>query len=99
MNEFEEKDYGEARSLANSIMKNADNINDIFKNIDRIMNSLYDENWRSSGADQARQRYDEIRKNYEVFYNKVVAMKEHIESVTAANEATDAAASSLITKI
>lgn len=99
MNEFEEKDYGEARSLANSIMGNADNINDIFKNIDRIMNSLYEDNWRSAGADQANQRYNEIRKNYEVFYNKVVAMKNHIEAVTASNEEADAAASSLITKI
>jgi hypothetical protein len=63
------------------------------------MNSLYDSNWSSTGADEARSRYNEIRKNYEVFYDKVVAMKNHIYSVTAANEEADAAASQTITGI
>ena len=99
MNEFEEKDYQEARGLADSIKGNADNINDIFTNIDHIMNELYGDNWQSSGAEQAKARYDEIRKNYEVFYQKVTDMKTHIYNVTAANEDADAVASSTITHI
>ena len=58
----------------------------IFNDIDGVMNNLYGSNWQSTGADSAKDRYDQIRKNYEVFYEKVVAMKNHIYSVTAANE-------------
>ena len=99
MNEFEEKDYGEARSLADGILTNANNINDIFDTIDRVMNDLYGSNWQSTGADIARERYDQIRKNYQVFYQKVVDMKTHIYNVTAANEEADTAASAMISKI
>ncbi len=99
MNEFEEKDYGEARSLADRILTNANNINDIFDNIDRVMNELYGGNWQSVGADKARERYDQIRKNYEVFYQKVVTMKNHIYNITQANEEADTAASAIISKI
>ena len=99
MNEFEEKDYAEARGLADGILTNANNIQGVFNDIDRVMNDLYGENWQSAGADRARERYDQIRKNYEVFYNKVVAMNKHIYNVTAANEEADAAASATITKI
>ena len=99
MNEFEEKDYGEARSLADNILGNANNILDIFNGIDQVMKQLYGENWQSEGANAASDRYSQIRKNYEVFYEKVVAMKNHIYCITAANEAADAAASSLLTKI
>ncbi len=99
MNEFQEKDYAEARSLADRILTNANNINDIFDNIDRIMNELYGGNWASMGADRARERYDQIRKNYEVFYQKVVTMKNHIYNITAANEEADTAASAMISKI
>ena len=99
MNEFEQKDYAGARSCADSIKTNADNIMTIFDNIDGIMNNLYGANWESSGAQNARDRYNQIRKNYEVFYEKVVAMKNHIYNVTAANEAADAAASQNIANI
>jgi uncharacterized protein YukE len=99
MNEFEEKDYAGARSCADSIKNNADNIMNIFNDIDGIMNSLYGSNWESSGAENARERYNEIRKNYEVFYEKVIAMKNHIYNVTAANEDADSAASQNIASI
>ena len=99
MNEFEEKDYAEARSYADGVQTNADNIMGIFDDIDGVMNSLYGANWESSGADDAHARYNEIRKNYEVFYDKVVAMKTHIYSVTAANEDADAAASQNVASI
>ncbi len=99
MNEFEEKDYAGARSYADGIKNNAENIMSIFNDIDDVMNSLYGSNWGSDGADQARDRYNNIRQNYEVFYNKVITMRNHIYNVTAANEEADAAASQVITNI
>ena len=80
MNEFEEKDYAGARSYADAVRTNADNIMGIFN-------------------DSARDRYNQIRKNYEVFYEKVIAMKNHIYSVTAANEQADDAASQTIANV
>lgn len=82
-----------------AVKANADNIMNIFNDIDSVMNSLYGANWSSMGADSAKARYDELRRNYEVFYEKVVAMKTHIYNVTAANEAADAAASNTIAGI
>lgn len=99
MNEFEEKDYAGARSLADGVKGNADNIMDIFNDIDSTMNTLYGSNWESAGAQEAKARYDEIRRNYEVFYEKVVAMKTHIYNVTAKNEEADNAASNVIANI
>lgn len=97
MNEFEERDYDAARSYADGVQTNANNIMNIFDDIDNVMNSLYGANWSSVGAEGAHERYNVIRQNYEVFYNKVVAMKNHIYNVTAANEDADAAASNTIT--
>ena len=99
MNEFEEKDYAGARSYADAVKTNADNIMGIFNDIDGVMNNLYGSNWQSNGADSARDRYNQIRKNYEVFYEKVVSMKNHIYSVTAANEQADNAASQTIANV
>ena len=99
MNEFEEKDYAGARGYADSVKANAENIMGIFNDIDGVMNSLYGSDWGSTGADNARERYNEIRKNYEVFYNKVVTMRDHIYNVTAANEEADAAASNAVTNV
>ena len=99
MNEFEEKDYAQARSLADGVYKNAQNIMDIFNDIDSTMNNLYGNNWASVGADDAHDRYNTIRQNYEVFYAKVVSMRTHIYNVTAANEVADAAANTVITSV
>ena len=99
MNEFEEKDYEGARSYANAVKTNADNIMGIFNDIDGIMNTLYSNNWSSMGASDARDRYNEIRKNYEVFYEKVVAMKNHVYRITAANEEADKAANAVVTNV
>ena len=99
MNEFEEKDYAGARSYADGVKTNADNIMGIFNDIDGIMNSLYGSNWESVGAQNAQARYMQIRKNYEDFYEKVVAMRNHIYNVTAANEEADAAASNNVAGI
>ncbi|MDO4996382.1 MAG: WXG100 family type VII secretion target [Bacilli bacterium] len=99
MNEFEQKDYQGARGLADSIKGNADNIMDIFNDVDTSMKSLYGDAWQSTGADSSRDRYNELRKNYEAFYNKVVTMKDHIYKVTAANEEADAAVSQTLSNI
>lgn len=99
MNEFEEKDYAGARNYADAVKTNAENIMGIFDDIDATMNTLYGGNWESVGADEARDRYNTIRKNYEVFYNRVIAMRNHIYNVTAANEEADAAASQTISSI
>ena len=99
MNEFEEKDYEGARNYANAVKTNADNIMGIFNDIDGIMNTLYSNNWSSMGASDARDRYNEIRKNYEVFYEKVVAMKNHVYRITATNEDADKAANATIASV
>ena len=56
MNEFEEKDYAGARSYADGVKTNADNIMGIFNEIDGIMNNLYGSNWESVGAQNAQAR-------------------------------------------
>jgi hypothetical protein len=99
MNEFEQKDYGQARTTADAIKTNGENILSIFDKIDHIMNTLYGESWESSGAENAQARYNEIRKNYEVFYTQVLNMHDHIYKVTASNEATDSRVSSEIANI
>ena len=99
MNEFEQKDYNAARSYADAVKTNADNIMSIFDSIDSSMKSLYGESWQSSGADVSNGRYQEIRSKYEVFYNNVVTMRNHIYNVTASNESADKAVSSNISNI
>lgn len=99
MNEFEEKDYEAARGYADSVKSNADNIMSIFDSIDTSMKSLYGDSWQSSGADVSNGRYQEIRKSYEVFYNNVVTMRNHIYTVTAKNEEADASVSGNISNV
>ena len=99
MNEFQLNDYAGARSLADAIQKNANNIMGIFDDIDSTMNTLFGTNWASAGSDAARERYNTLRQNYETFYEKVVGMKNHIYSVTNAQEEADEAASKVITNV
>ena len=89
MNEFNQKDYAQSRNYADNIRNNAENIMSIFDSIDNTMKELYGADWQSSGADVSEGRYNEIRKNYEVFYRNVLNMHDHIYKVTASNEATD----------
>lgn len=96
MQEFAEKNYEGARNCANNIKKDADEIMSIFDEVDATMKQLYGDNWKSTGAEDAHARYNELRKNYEVFYNDVVQMHTDIHTVTKANEEADAAASQTI---
>lgn len=99
MNEFQLSDYAGARGLADAIQKNANNIMGIFDDIDATMNNLFGSNWTSAGAEAAHDRYDRLRQNYETFYEKVVGMKNHIYSVTSAQEEADSQASNVITNV
>ncbi|MBQ2910452.1 MAG: hypothetical protein IJE53_06560 [Bacilli bacterium] len=99
MNEFEQKDFEAARNCADLVKTDADSILAIFDNVDQTMKLLYGEAWQSSGADVSNGRYQQIRKNYEVFYNNVVTMKDHIYRVTSKNESADAAISDAISNI
>ena len=97
--EFQESDYGSARSYADTIKNIADNIQGIFDYIDRTMNTLYTDAWRSTGAENANERYQVIRRNYEAFYRNVVIMHDHVYKVTESNETADTQASSKISNI
>lgn len=99
MNEFEQKDYEAARNCADLVKTDADRILAIFDNVDQTMKLLYGEAWQSSGADISEGRYQQIRKNYEVFYNNVLTMKDHIYKITAQNESADAAISDSIANV
>lgn len=99
MNEFEQKDFASARAYAESIKNAADNILEIFNDIDNSMKRLYGEFWQSSGADVSNGRYQELRTNYENFYNKVIAMKNHIDTVTSRNENTDTSVGNMLGNI
>lgn len=99
MEEFESKNYSGARSTADQIKGNAQNIMGIFEDIDRVMNELYGENYQSTGADTARDRYNQIRTKYEVFYNDVINMNQYIHTTTTRYEEADAAASNTIASV
>lgn len=97
--EFEEKDYEGARNCASQIKQKAETIMTIFTEIDETMNRLYGSDWASSGAENARERYNEIRQSYDKFYEKVVDMNQHIIAVTNRNEEADTAASQAVTNV
>ena len=99
MGEFEQKDYEAARSCADAIQNNATNIMVIFDSIENHMKMLYGDAWQSSGADVSNERYQVLRREYEVFYNKVITMRNHIYNVTNVNESTDSAISQNIAGI
>ena len=87
--EIEVKDFETARESATNIHTIGDNIMDIFNEIDRAMTDLYGETWQSSGADVSNGRYRELKANYELFYQKIIDMHNHVNSVTNKDQATD----------
>lgn len=89
MMELEQKDYDQAFNLAQTIESDANDMLEVFNNIDKSMTELFGENWQSSGADVSNGRYSELRKNYEAFYNKVIAMVDYIATITNNNIDTD----------
>ena len=89
MEEIEIKDYESARETASRIHGIGDNIMEIFNEIDSAMNDLYGETWQSSGADASHGRYRELKSNYDLFYQKIIEMHNHINNVTNRDQATD----------
>ena len=99
MNEFQQQDYGSARLSADNIKGSADKIMDVFDNVDRNMKLLYGDAWQSSGADVTNGRYQEIRKNYEIFYQKVIEMHNYVHSATNLYEQADTKISQSISEV
>ena len=89
MEEIEIKDYESARETASRIHGIGDNIMEIFNEIDSAMNDLYGGTWQSSGADVSHGRYRELKSNYDLFYQKIIEMQNHINNVTNRDQATD----------
>lgn len=99
VSEFNVGSYGAAESCADAIKNIGDKIMDIFNSVDKTMNNLYGENWESSGANNAHERYMEIRKNYEVFYQDILNMNTYIHSAVETYKTADAQANTTISSI
>ncbi len=99
MEEFEEKDYGEAINYADSIKGIATTMHDIFDDIDQAMNQLYKDKWQSSGSYDSYEQYQTLRRNYDVFYQNVLGMNEHVKSVTSRNQEADKEVNQVITDV
>ena len=87
--EFEESDYQEARSLADSIKIHAENIKDILDHISSNMRALTGTAYRSMGSDNVYLRYQLLAAKYDGFYNKVVDLNKAIHKITDKNEEED----------
>lgn len=99
MREFDVQSYGAAESCADAIKNIGDRIMDVFNSVDKTMNDLYGENWASSGANNAHERYMEIRKNYEVFYQDILNMNTHVHNTVENYKTADAQADTTISAI
>ena len=86
---FEESDYQEARSLADSIKKHAENIKTILDDITSNMKVLTNTAYRSTGADTVYMRYQVLAAKYDGFYQKVVDLNNAIHTITDQNELAD----------
>ena len=69
--EFDLGDYESARSLANAIKQNAQNINDIFNKMTDTMNKL-SEDWQGEGSREVQAMYADIKAKYPVFYQRML---------------------------
>lgn len=99
MNEFKQEDYASARMTADNIKMSADRIMDVFDKVDYNMKILYGDAWQSSGADASSGRYQEIRKNYEIFYKKVLDMHSYVHSATNLYEQSDSRIAQSVSEI
>ncbi len=87
--EIEIKDFSQARDTASNIHSTAQDILNIFDEIDRAMTDLYGDTWQSSGADVSNGRYRELKANYDLFYKKIEDMHTHINTITNRDQTTD----------
>lgn len=97
MSEFDVKDYGQARNLATAIYNSANRIHEVFENLDNFASVMHISHWNSEGSDEVNAEYlANIKSQFEPFYEDVVAMKTHVETVTEHTAAADQIASSNI---
>lgn len=97
VNDYQLKDYEQARSLADAVYTNATNIKNIFEDINSTMDMLYNTNWMSDGANAAQAQYfKDFKAKFDPFYETVVDTKESIYASAAAYEAGDSQASQQI---
>ena len=83
MGEFDLENYDRAVGLADEIYTHAQRIHDVFDNIDQLMGMLHGTHWGSTGSEDVNAQYlANIKTQFEPFYTDVVAMKNHVYTVT-----------------
>ena len=97
--EIDVKDYGTARELAAKIKNIGDSIKDTFDRIGKSASILFGEDWKSSGSEGAKERYDELAANYQIFYDKIIEMKDRIDSITQNYTDADTSAGNTVAQI
>ena len=97
MGEFDLENYDRAVGLADEIYTHAERIHNVFENIDKLMGMLHGTHWGSTGSEDVNAQYlAEIKTQFEPFYQDVVAMKNHIYTVTEHDVAADTQAAANI---
>lgn len=97
MNEFDLENYDRAVGLADEIFMHAERIHNVFENIDELMGMLHGTHWGSTGSEDVNAQYlANIKTQFEPFYQDVVAMKNHVYTVTEHDIAADTQAAANI---
>ena len=90
MQEFDLDNYDRASGLAEEIFLHAQRIHDVFDNIDQLMGMLHGTHWGSAGSEDVNAQYlASIKTQFEPFYQDVVAMRNHVNTVTEHDIAAD----------
>ena len=98
VNDYQLKDYEQARTIADSVYNNATNIHNIFEDINTTMDMLYNTNWMSDGANAAQADFfKKYKAKFDPFYDTVVDMKDSVYASAARYEAGDLQTSNTIT--
>ncbi|MBQ6405196.1 MAG: WXG100 family type VII secretion target [Bacilli bacterium] len=97
--EIDVESYGTARDLAAKIKNIGDSIKNTFDGIGRSADTLFGEDWQSSGSEGARQRYEELAANYQIFYDKIIEMQDRINSITENYVEADTSAGNTVSSI
>lgn len=90
MGEFDLENYDRAVALADEIYAHANRIHNVFENIDQLMGLLHGTHWGSTGSEDVNAQYlASIKTQFEPFYHDVVAMRNHVYTVTDHDIAAD----------
>ena len=90
------KDPEGARTNATTMKTIADEIQEVFDEYESCMEQLYGEAWNGEGSIHCSERYRELSKNYESFYNTINLMHATVMGNVANYVATDATQGSSI---